>query len=129
MVYNEQMMRFVNVLFPEGFSDTEEEYGIILFKNNMGRESKKIKLSPGIPIEILDHVQTLDANEVILINSQPDADLELYPTSADIEMYNVIENILTANKISIHNNVIISKFRGNWEATSFKDVDQPGNFI
>lgn len=125
---NEQMMKFVNALFPQGFSNTEEEYAVVFFNNNMGKGSKKIKLSTSMHNEIIDQTKTLGANEVILIHSQPEGDFTLYPTQEDVELFNTIESQLTLNNIEIFNNVLISKQSGAWQAITFKDVEQPGNF-
>jgi|GEM_PF-3975971 len=125
---NEQMMKFVNALFPQKFSDTEEEYGVVFFNNNMGKGSKKIALTPTMHNEIIDHATNLNANEVILIHSQPQGDLESYPVQEDIDLFNTIESQLSLNNINIYNNVVISKQSGTWQALSFKDVGQPGNF-
>jgi len=125
---NTMLMNFINVMFPNGFSDTEEEYAVVYFNNNEGRGSRKINISENMITEIIDHATTLNANEVILVHSQPAGDLDTYPGSSDIDMFNTIEAGLTARTIAIYNNTIISKFTGEWHCTSFKDVGQPANF-
>jgi len=128
MSQNEMLMKFINHLFPEGFSNTEEGYGVIYFKNNVGKGSKRIKLQQKMDIEIIEYAKLLDANEVILVHAQPNIDINTYPTTDDIQMFNIIEKQLTLNNISIYNNALIYRSNNEWKCTSFKDVGQSGNF-
>lgn len=128
MPNNPMLMNFVNVLFPNGFSNTEEEYGAIFFNNNEGKGARKINLTENMGTEIIDLASSLNANEVILVHSQPSANLSEYPVQNDVDLFETLEPQLTANHIAIYNNAIISKSSGDWECTSFKDVGQPGNF-
>jgi len=122
------MMNFINTLFPNGFSDTEDEYGVVYFFNNEGRGARKISISETMTTEIIDLASSLGANEAILFHSQPTTDLEQYPTQDDIDMFNTIQSKLSDDGIGIYNNVVMSKLNGTWVCTSFKDVGQAGNF-
>lgn len=126
--HNQMLMNFLNAMYPEGFSEAAEEYAVVFFNNNQGRGAKKITMNENMVSEILDHCSALDANEVILISSQPTGDLNSYPSQTDIEVFNTVEQGLTQNNIAIYNSAIISKLSGEWQCTSFKDCGQPGNF-
>jgi len=125
---NQMLMNFINVMFENSFSEVNEEYGVVFFKDNVGRGAKKIMLQDKMYNEILDYTNTLDANEVILIHSQPTTDISNYPSQDDIDMFIIIEKELTKFNIKIYNNAVISKVSGEWQCTSFKDVKQEGNF-
>lgn len=126
--HNEMLMNFINVMFPNGFSDENEEYAVVFFRDNEGRGAKKINFSEDMVNEIIDQASTLNANEVILIHSQPTGDLNSYPVLDDINLFSTIETGLDENSIEMYNNVVLSKSTGQWQCTSFKDIGQPGNF-
>ena len=130
MENNYLLHKFIKTLFPKGFSKDTMEYGVVVFKSNVGLGVSKIgdnATATSIeinPQQIIDIVQAKDGNEVLLIHSQPMANLEIYPTDDDKMLYNSIITLLENNNIEIYNNCIIS----NDQCTSFKDVGIIDNF-
>lgn len=126
MQNNEMLHKFIDTLFPDGFALDVMEYGIIIFKSNIGIGTAKIGDNAtriGIDIEpqqIVDTIIAKGGNEVLLVHSQPDLDINTYPTEDDINLFALVKQKLDEMNIKVYNNAVIS----GSICTSFNDVKQ-----
>lgn len=117
---NQTLLNFINALFPNGFNKTENEYHVIIFKDNQGIGTTQIALGNETihPQKVLDSILSKNGNEALLLHSKPNDDIKLYPQETDIKLYQEIEKILIKNNVKVYNNVVIS----NNQCTSFKEI-------